>query len=44
MMVGKLPKFIGSTFNPLLTTYSQELRDLGDKLLIPYPLVHFTVD
>ena len=44
MMVGKLPKFIGSTFNPLLTTYSQELRDLGDNLLIPHPLVHFTED
>jgi serine/threonine protein kinase len=37
MMTGKLPTFIGSTFDPLPTTYSRELRDLVDKLLTPLP-------
>jgi serine/threonine protein kinase len=44
MMAGKLPKFIGSTFDPLPTTYSQELRDLVNKLLTHHPQDRLTVD
>jgi serine/threonine protein kinase len=44
MMAGKLPKFIGMSFDPLPTTYSQELRDLVDKLLTLHPYDRLTVD
>ena len=37
MIAGKVPEFKGNKFDPLSSNYSQELRDLVDKLLTPDP-------
>jgi hypothetical protein len=44
MIAGKVPEFKGINYTPLPSNYSQELRDLVDKLLTSDPRDRLTVD